>query len=165
MTAKKKNMLSLLSSCKVVAAIIKHTHCVISKHKQARGQTFSRLPPLPFFFSPFIILWTLIKFRIFKWGALFLRSGLNRILLEKHKQATGPRLGCNTCRVLSDAQCCGTNLSLASWTSTRAKMVPKSDGKGGSDTEMWSQQQDALSRASAWPWAAYFISQCLGSVK
>lgn len=49
----KKNqniMFHLLSSRKVVAAIIKHTHCVISKHKQARGQTFSRLSPVSFFF-------------------------------------------------------------------------------------------------------------------
>lgn len=42
-------MLNLLSSHKVAAAITKHTHCVISKHEQARGQTFSRLPPLSLF--------------------------------------------------------------------------------------------------------------------
>lgn len=45
----KNIMLNLLSPHKVVAAIIKHTHCVISKHKWAHGQTFFRLPPLFFF--------------------------------------------------------------------------------------------------------------------
>lgn len=88
----------------------------------------------------------------FKRGALFLQSGINHILLEKHKETTGSGLSCNCCKAPHDAQCCSTNLSLIPW----AFIVPKSDGDGAVI-----QKSGASNKIQSWSRALFDCRQLI----